>query len=589
MQTQRPETEYHLIQRLAEQHERRGQTKPQFCGLLKQGTFVLSWRAKVGSFAHPDGETLVSAGEPWGTWRPEPEWAKQNPPLARDWRPEGDRNLGHNLAQLPTLPLNGYIPGSAIRGIVRTWAQKRTNLKSKMENLLGCQEGDTIRAGKVEFLDAWPQNPTQLTLDIVNPQQEFQVHHQGQGTPLSCYTLGNGQNKIPVTVAIRGIPGRITEGELQDVWDWVCQALSDYGVGSRTAAGYGQMTAPPPSNATRDPHCAVRELEFSLYSQGCSGPDPRQQELRPSHWRGWLHSWLLRFFLGVMSERDAITTVGELLGVLEPETRQGCVRLSMERGSQWGKDSTSEPDFYYWQGCLTLSTHKDTAEASENLLNKIILPILRFAVMVGGVGRGWRRPLHIYWQEQRDPRQDAREASRGTYLKLTCQVNSKAKLFNLPLKPETWNNLYTNWCKAVQKQWPQRFKAAISPIEAEIFSPTTCAIYCVPGPEEEPLIFPQLGWKEIEARETRGEGMELIYKPAYKRKREVGGNAGNGAASCSWVSIKRVNIPHKTLNTNCQEIVCLFLGENNSRLRSQFLRNLAAIPGANHLFGIQGN
>jgi CRISPR-associated protein Cmr6 len=50
-----------LIDALAKQHQKRSQA-----GLFKSGVFTLDWRSKVGSFPHPDQETLVSAGEPCG-------------------------------------------------------------------------------------------------------------------------------------------------------------------------------------------------------------------------------------------------------------------------------------------------------------------------------------------------------------------------------------------------------------------------------------------------------------------------------------------------------------------------------------------
>jgi CRISPR-associated protein Cmr6 len=376
-------------------------------------------------------------------------------------------------------------------------------------------------------------------------------------------------------VAIRGIQGRATQTEVEEVWGWVQQALSLYGVGSRTASGYGSIqtdNAPPP---ILDPGCAIKTFEFSLKSQGCAGPDMRTMELRPSHWRGWLRSWMLRFLLGVMSQSDAKTTVGELLGTLEPESRKGCVRLQMVKGETWGDHSDNQPTFYLWKGQLQIT-------APSEILNKIILPVVRFAVMVGGVGRGWRRPLHIFWMKKRNGREE--KASRGTYLTLTHEVNSEVKSFGLPPQPESWNKIYQKWQKDVQNQWSQRFAPSNNRFKAEVFSPETCAVYLVPGPEKEPVDRQRqkLGWKDIDAQETRGSGMDLIYSPTYKRQPDVGGQAGGGGAYCSWVSIKR--IPVKQEGT--KEIVCLFMGDANS-LRSQFLANLAKRSGAVHLFGVQ--
>ncbi|MDB9491691.1 RAMP superfamily protein [Dolichospermum circinale CS-534/05] len=564
-----------LINLLEKQHQKRSQS-----GLFKKGTFTIQWRAKVGSFPHPDVETIVSAGEPCGAWPP---------------KSEDKRNVGENWQQLRTLPLNGYIPGSCIRGLVRAWAKawakQRPEILPRMYQLLGHQDNDKITPGKIEFLDAWPETATKLTLDIVNPQQEFQVYHQGQCTPLSLYTLGNGQDTISVLVAMRGIPGKATDEEVSEVWEWVQQALSLYGVGSRTASGYGTLkTSSSSQTPTLDPGHAVKQFEFSLYSQGSAGPDTRTMELRPSHWRGWLRSWLMRFFLGVMPENIAKLTVAELMGDIDAgdgNSRKGCVRLQMIQGKTWGERSENQPSFYLWKGKLQISAPKD-------ILNKIILPIIRFAVMVGGVGRGWRRPLHIFCMNH------GYEAARGTDLILRHKVRDqntgelKSKNFGLPLDTTTWTKTYSDWVTEARNHWQDRVSTNNRNIKAEVFSPTTCAIYVVPGPDVNPIDIKSLEWENIDAVETRGDGMDLIYqnneRQRYKRNPDLGGNAGGGGAYCSWASIKRVNIPNQEEKTDCQEIVCLFMGgqtPNATHVRSRFLRDLKNINGNVHLFGVQ--
>lgn len=579
-----PYTGIRLIELLQQQHETRSLQSDKFQGMFKQDTFTLLWRAKVGSFPHPDLETIVSAGEPCGALN-----ARQCLPRTKD-------KIGQYLKEMPVLPLNGYIPGSAIRGVVRAWAKKRGELRTELERLLGNQQGDTISPGKIEFLDAWPQEATQLTIDIVNPQQNFQVYHEEQGNPQPLYTLGNGDQAIPITVAIRGIPGKATERDVDKVWGWVKQALALYGVGGRTASGYGTVEAPESLEPELDPNYAVKEFSFNLYSQGSAGPDRYEMELRPSHWRGWLRSWILRFFLGVMKKDDAEATVGELMGTLgdsesEEGSRKGCIRLQMYKDPLvWGKPSKQEdePVYYTWKGRLRVIAPSDT-------LKDIILPIIRIAVMVGGVGRGWRRPLHIFQMKKKD-RQTNREryepAARGTYLTLEIKdsIESEYQLFGLPLKAETWEKVYQKWKTKVQNRWSDRFAPGNNP-ENEVFSPVTCAVYVVPYPQKEPLNRNNFTWKETEPQLTRGGGVNLIYQPLYKRKRDLGGDAaGGGNAHCSWVSIKRINIPSKETKTSCQEIVCLFMGgqtPQSNLLRSRFLGDLAKIPGAVHLFGAQ--
>ncbi len=572
-----------LIELLSQQQQARGQAD-----LMRQGTFYLQWRAKVGSYPHPDTETLVSAGEPCGAWQPS------------RGRPEAKRNLGENWEQLPKLPLNGYVPGSSIRGIVRAWVKARPDLVPRMQELLGYQDrNDEVYGGKIQFLDAYPTAPTGLSLDIVNPQQPFQVYHRQQGTPLSLYTLGDGDAPVELTVAICANSTRVTAAEVDEVWEWVEQALSLYGVGSRTASGYGAIARHNPRtsklpNPKLDPGYSRKTLYFTLYSQGCYGTHQKgvdAEELRPSHWRGWLRSWLLRFLLGIMSEPDAEATLGELMGTLEPATQRGCLRLRLhpdlpdDPDEAWVESSNNQPRFYVWQGQLELSAPKD-------ILNQLILPVVRIAASVGGVGRGWRRPLHIFTIN------NGRDAARGSHLVLTHSIKNQQtqkqqrKSFGLhPNKPQLWARTYQTWLAAAQQQWPQRVRPGCNDtLAAEVFSPTTCAIYTVPGPDGDPLDRHDPRWQTTNPLKTRGEAMQLIYQPDYKRQPELGGDAGRGQAHCSWASIRRIRVPNQDEGTDCQETVCLFLGGQpacGNGLRSRFLQDLARKPSHTHLFGLR--
>lgn len=566
-----------LLELLEQQHQRRGTSD-----LFKKGTFTLQWRAQVGSFPSPDTETLISAGEPCGAFRPS------------NGRPEDKRNVGDCLKQLPELPLYGYIPGSSIRGLVRFWAKQRPDIKPRMEELLGYQTDDAIAPGKIEFLDAWPEHPTKLTLDIVNPQQSFQVYHQGQGTPLSCYTLGDGETPISIIVAIRGIPKRTTPEEVEEVWNWVQQALLFYGVGSRTASGYGSFKPVKSVQPIPEPNAVSKTFHFQLYSQGCAGPDSQKNELRPSHWRGWLRSWILRFLLGIMSRENAEKTLGELLGSIgdgeNQEAVQGCVRLKFIPSPTQEEISDNEPDFYYWDGRLQIT-------APSQILNEIVIPILHFAASVGGVGRGWRRPLHVFVMK------NGHEASRGSQLFLyrklrDKQGNPKKRFCYFPIDtPEKWQQAYDNWLASARSIWPSRMQpGANDALAAEVFSPTTCAVYAVPGPVCDPINYQNLSWEYQNPEETRGDGISLAYKTQhpqnYKQNEELGGNAATGQGSsshCSWVSIRRKEIAHPTEDTDCQEIVCLFLGGVNpqqNHVRARFLADLQRMPGARSLFGL---
>lgn len=642
-----PKTATLLLNLLDEQHTKRSQN------LFKKGTFTLSWRAKVGSTPFPNVETLVSAAEPCGRldWRAQPSADSfdysQRPPEKEGTEkvPEYFGSLSELAKTYKYIPLNGYIPGSAIRGIVRSWAmQQSANIRHTVSDLLGKQNHDKITPGKIEFLDAWPEQGTSLSLDVVNPQEKFQVYHDNekQPAPHAFYTLGDGSRSVPFTLAIRGIPSKATDEDVDIVWQWLMQALAEHGLGGRTASGYGLLESAATTELPPNPNHQAQRFDFTLYTQGIEGAiqGKNQMELRPSHWRGWLRSWTLRFLLGVMSENNAKIVLEELFGTIEStidgQHRKGCVRVQLlpkEAGHAWGelsKRSNNSPDFYIWKGQIQIS-------APQDILESILLPIIKIATSVGGVGRGWRRPLHFFVKETKDGRRTLK-FSRGTHLILTRTGDSNP--YQLSLDSDQWDSLYTDWCKDVQNKWGKRGKP--SNLSAEVFSRKTCAVYAVPGPTEEPIDFdgsrsnqalrqssnslamarpPRPGqrssnssaannnaqrsqtvqWVTFRSSETRGRGMNLIYstrdsKPSrdYKGNPQLGGKAAGGPKSsfCSWASIRRVDNANPKVKTQCQEIVCLFMGGVDAKLkpehvRSKFLQDLARIPGSIHLFGQQ--
>ncbi|WP_416674381.1 RAMP superfamily CRISPR-associated protein [Egbenema bharatensis] len=647
-----PKTETLLVELLQQQHQDRSPH------LFKRGTFTLAWRAKVGSFPFPNLETIVSAAEPCGRF----DWRSQNnvdrfqyhlpPPINEKSEavPEYFGDLNDLVKKHRTLKLNGYIPGSAIRGIVRAWAMQRPELRREAIRLLGQQVNDQIMPGKIVFLDAWPDQTHPLTIDVVNPQEKFQVYHDNseQPAPHALYALGDGLTPVPFTVAIRGIPGKASPEAVNTVWGWIEQALAEHGLGGRTASGYGMLESAQDTTSAPDPTHPVQRFDFTLYSQGVEGAIPRQIELRPSHWRGWLRSWTLRFLLGVMAERNAKVILEGLFGTLEStedgKHRQGCVRIQLlprKPGAPWGESSKLEeskssggssskqpnPDFYIWKGQIQMS-------APADILESVLLPIVQIAMSVGGVGRGWRRPLHFFMGKDRNG--NSKKYSRGTHLVFSKVGDSH--LDELRLNQDQWKALYDRWVEAVRAKWGDRGEP--DNLAAEVFSPKTCAVFAVPGPTEEPIDFDGtrssrgnqqmsrsmafargarpgqqqsnpsssgeaqrssvIQWTVTSSEKTRGKGLDLVYKTSeskpprnYKRNPDVGGKAAAGGSKssfCSWVSIRRVDVPHPTVETETQEVVCLFLGGQTAQGyhpdRYQFLRDLGGIEGSQHLFGV---
>ncbi|NLZ54807.1 MAG: type III-B CRISPR module RAMP protein Cmr6 [Thermoanaerobacteraceae bacterium] len=149
-----------------------------------------------------------------------------------------------------------YIPGSFIKGTIRSWiitncfaGQESEALKDKgFELIFGSQS----KKGKVYFYDAFPQDKPTLMVDIMTPHYS---NYYSKGKPPGDY---DSPNPIPfITVEktkfnfLIGIEPKenetIDQGYFQGkqvldvVKTWIKKTLLEHGIGAKTAVGYGIM------------------------------------------------------------------------------------------------------------------------------------------------------------------------------------------------------------------------------------------------------------------------------------------------------------------------------------------------------------
>jgi CRISPR-associated protein Cmr6 len=161
-----------------------------------------------------------------------------------------------------------YIPGSAVKGIVRSWiitelfceegaegAEKRAIDDEGFRAIFGTPE----EAGKVRFFDAYPISQPEIETDIMNPHfGEYYGDQTGKKPPADYLT------PVPIPfltvkdTAFRFVLG-IRESEnsliressllersrplLDFAEQWLKKALSEHGIGAKTAVGYGLMSS----------------------------------------------------------------------------------------------------------------------------------------------------------------------------------------------------------------------------------------------------------------------------------------------------------------------------------------------------------
>lgn len=159
------------------------------------------------------------------------------------------------------------LPGSALKGIASAYAYRQWLEKNEQGDTKGAQEvalqmgqifgkptghkrvdkllGDEVSSGTVSFMDAYPQNSNTLVEDILT------CHHMkyyGDSDP-AAQALDNEQkiNPVPFLSLRRGVLFAFSLAPLRNANEedvcvaksWLIGALTQLGLGAKTAAGYG--------------------------------------------------------------------------------------------------------------------------------------------------------------------------------------------------------------------------------------------------------------------------------------------------------------------------------------------------------------
>ncbi|MYB92485.1 type III-B CRISPR module RAMP protein Cmr6, partial [Candidatus Poribacteria bacterium] len=170
-----------------------------------------------------------------------------------------------------------YLPGSAFKGIVRSWVIQEdfngdeklamrdiedsddVDLKKKKNNFFDVF-GNQKSMGQVQFLSAYPTNNVVLSLDIMNPH--FPNYYIGTELPTDT------QNPNPINfLTLKQTLFRFVllsrKQDLIDITkDWTDKALKSKGLGAKTASGYGyfrQQFTDIPRSFRPDPNFQIPE------------------------------------------------------------------------------------------------------------------------------------------------------------------------------------------------------------------------------------------------------------------------------------------------------------------------------------------
>lgn len=140
-----------------------------------------------------------------------------------------------------------YLPGTGLKGLASAYAELAGPGKNSedFKRIFGTQGG----TGSVVFLEAWPEQVTDSTveIDIVNNHHREYYSTQGATPP------GDWESPVPVyfLAVAPGVTFRFAvaktrptteDRDLDQAQQWLMGGLTELGFGAKTAAGYGYFT-----------------------------------------------------------------------------------------------------------------------------------------------------------------------------------------------------------------------------------------------------------------------------------------------------------------------------------------------------------
>ncbi len=298
----------------------------------------------------------------------------------------------------PVIGANGipFFPGSSMKG-----AFARACDSKERERYCGRDLGDgDFAPGILRFQggypgdDSWSEN----LIDIVHPQQNWQVQSSDHGGAFPMISLYKPTLNFGISSTID-----LDKDEWERVWQIWEKALSK-GIGCRVSAGYGQP------RRTSQPILYATELKGE-------GIAPKlldgSAEFRPNIFRAGIRGHALRIFGGLTDANSAQRAVEQLFGGTENDGGTFGLLCMRFRERELDLDSFGNGNWavptYEVKGRLSWMLTKPLGQDHANKLLALIKFLNRFAMVLGGFGRSWRRSDHrlfypgYYNQNQQKP------------------------------------------------------------------------------------------------------------------------------------------------------------------------------------------
>ena len=291
-------------------------------------------------------------------------------------------NSGQDSIPRPVLDVYGipFIPGSSIKGLLRRLLNSQEiSLEEKEKVQLYC--GSEENQGIIRFHGAYPiGNWANRMIDVVHPQQTRQIKNNDSTSASALISFYQPEFIFEFSnISSHNYNSKTDWNELEKL---LHKALK-YGLGGKTSTGYGFAT--PPDYANPDSGLYQNACHISFRGKGISSVLLEgRPEFRSNLFKATIRGHVMRLLAGVCDCESAVEKqTNYLFGSTDSE---GIIQLFWEMTQGLATDSK----IYDVKGTLHIAT-LPTASSGDL---KFIENVLKFAYVMGGFGKSWRRVWH---------------------------------------------------------------------------------------------------------------------------------------------------------------------------------------------------
>jgi CRISPR-associated protein Cmr6 len=288
-----------------------------------------------------------------------------------------------------------YFPGSSMKGAFR----RACTSEEKLRYCGGEKDGE-VYPGILRFHGSYPKNAEWLhssLVDVVHPQEDWQFKDQSRHSALiqislykPTFVFGISSTKLPEDAS-----------EWTRIWE-IWQIALERGIGSRVSAGYGQIKT----------HKTNRLLAVGLQGQGLTSKRINDVgEFRPNVFKAALRGHTRRLFSGITDAVTAERLTKQFWGGFEGKNAIiGLLGIAFSSPDlyedvyvyQDNVNTREMPVYETGDSSLNLLIMQEISERSRNNLRLWTIQIVKFAMLLGGFGKSWRRVEHRLFSHSKE-------------------------------------------------------------------------------------------------------------------------------------------------------------------------------------------